>query len=360
MKHIKYLSVVFFSFFTFQTLGFAVEQNFDVKTYDGLTLKGVLEIPSEHPKMLLIILPGTGNVDADGDVTSPALGKPYRAKSAKLSLDLAKRLADIGIASFRYEKRGFADQNQLPKQNLVYLIRDASSALEQIKAEFKTLKTGFVGFSEGALVAAHVSSQTPVDALFLMGLPTRSIDDTLHYQFRTWPVRVVSQLDTDHNGIISAVEIKPFGEDGQLPLLGPGFTGVPWKAVDPQHTGELNIQTQVVPLYERMIAAVMQLAKTPEWSAWYNSFKLVPAFSAIAGKISAPTFMYQAQLDAQVDAAWPAEDSAMIKSLKAYRSYNGLGHCFSPMEGPIGQDKTTGPMAQSVLDDLAADAKSLL
>lgn len=72
---------------------FAEERSLSFKTFDGLELNGILSEPSASARGLLLILPGSGNTDADGDLSSLFIGFPQGGKSsAKLSQQLAKAL----------------------------------------------------------------------------------------------------------------------------------------------------------------------------------------------------------------------------------------------------------------------------
>src|SRR4051794_20198085 len=83
----------------------AAEEAATVTSSDGVVLSGKWNIPAEA-KEAVLILQGSGNVAADGDVSSFLLGAPYRGGSGKLSEQMAEALAAKGVASLRYSKRG--------------------------------------------------------------------------------------------------------------------------------------------------------------------------------------------------------------------------------------------------------------
>ena len=70
---------------------------------DSLSIPGSLTLPTVGEKFpVVIIIPGSGEMDRDGTVVA---NTPYR--------DLAWRLAEKGIASFRYDKRSFIQKGYI-------------------------------------------------------------------------------------------------------------------------------------------------------------------------------------------------------------------------------------------------------
>lgn len=335
----------------------ATEESATVVTADGLSLRGVLALP-EKVSGAALILPGSGNVGADGDLSGPLLGSGFKGAPAKLSEQIAASLAANGIASLRYFKRGFDDSTRLSQQTIPYLVQDARSALQVLRARFPEAKIGIVGLSEGALVATLVASQAKVDFLQLMSLSTRSIDDTLAYQFLEWPTELVRRkVDLNQDGMLSAAEISQAG--GQVPLLGVGFSPGPAMSLDTDHKNWVSVTNDLIAAYEKLLDSARQLVETPAFSGWYHSLKDLPPFSTFAEKVVAPAVLYQGVDDAQVKWSDVAADLHYFGGKTTFRLYSGLGHCFAPMAGGYGEMKTSGPIADSVLSNLAADALKL-
>lgn len=104
----------------------------EIKT-EGTVLAGTLLFPkAEKPVSVCIIVPGSGPIDRDGNS-----GFNLRADTYKL---LAEGLAENGIASFRYDKRGAG--KSLPAQFKEEDIRFETNVqdLKAIISHLKSLK----------------------------------------------------------------------------------------------------------------------------------------------------------------------------------------------------------------------------
>lgn len=331
-----------------------VEEPAVLAAAEGIKMRALWTLPdalpeSESPKAVAIVLPGSGRkVGIDGDVSGPFLGYGYKGASAKLSDQTAAALASVGVASFRYAKRGTDRDEQLRNQTMPYLVADALSATNLAKERFPGAKIFYVGFSEGALVAMKAASVQHVDALFLLGPPTRSIDDIMAYQAVGWPIALMrSRADADRDGLLSGQELASLSE---LPVL-----GAPWKTIDSNGDGTLSVEGEVIPAYQNFHAKLRAILASPDYVRWYESLQEFPNFKALAAEIKAPVYIYQALDDAQIPWDWVAADTIHFSTSVTYRSFDGLGHCFSPMEGALGEKKTSGPMDVRVLKALAMD-----
>lgn len=341
----------------------ATDQNFSeqdtvITTSDGVKLAAKWALPKNSaPSTVALLLQGSGNVGLDGDVSSPFVGTGYKGASAKLSNELAETLASIGIASLRYSKRGFEDATQLPNQTIPYLVRDAQSAVELIKNQYPKAKLVIVGFSEGALVASLVASEKKnIDALYLIAPPTRSIDEIAQYQFREWPLNLVrNKLDTNRDGELGLAELAVLGDRGGFPLINLTAPNVTWHDIDENKNGNISIEKELVPAYEKTLQTIMAFMKSPALNAWYESMKAVPAFKEIAGKIHAPVYLYQATADSQVNPEWIKTDEHYFSGPTTLKYFEDLSHCFSPMDGAYGEVKTSGPFDKSLLESLSKD-----
>ena len=325
-----------------------------ITTQDAQTLKGFWEIPDAAPVGAVVILQGSGNVAADGDVSSALLGSGYKGQPAKLSDQMADALAAAGIASLRYNKRGVDDPTQLPNQTLPFLKKDAESALSLVQSRFPNLNIGIVGLSEGATVATLVADEVSVKSLFLLSLPTRAIDDVLSYQFFGWPTNLMlSRFDPMKTGTIAGTQIQAVGLTA-LPLM-----GVAWTQLDTNHDGQLSESTELLPAYESFYGSMRGLLATPAFKDWYASYQVNPAFSQVAAQLKASSiYLYQGMDDAQINWSWVMEDSNFFPVKPTLHLYSGLGHCYSPMDGVIGEIKTSGPISNDVLQQLTLDVSA--
>lgn len=130
------------NFYSFSSLAASIEAA-QVHTYDGQVLNGFWTLPDAAPVGAVVILQGSGNVGADGDVSAPLLGSGYHGQVAHLSEQMADALAAVGIASIRYAKRGFDDSTQLPNQTVPFIKKMLSLRYRWSKRDFLLLKLEF-------------------------------------------------------------------------------------------------------------------------------------------------------------------------------------------------------------------------
>lgn len=150
-----------------------------VETEHG-TLKGELVVPEgkeQYP--IVLIIPGSGPTDRNGN--SAAL--PGRNDSLKL---LAEALAEEGIASVRYSKRGAGENLEaiIPEEDLRFedFVNDAVSWLQLLKNDDTYTRVGVIGHSQGALTGLLAAKQVEVDAYVSIAGAGRPIGEVLREQ----------------------------------------------------------------------------------------------------------------------------------------------------------------------------------
>ncbi|GAB1468464.1 alpha/beta fold hydrolase [Candidatus Cloacimonadota bacterium] len=118
---------------------------------DGIKLAGTLVIPeggSTYPA--LIFITGSGAQDRDEKICEH---KPFWI--------IADYLARHGIASLRYDDRGFAkSEGNFAAATTYDLAHDAASAVAYLKKRPEINSIGLIGHSEGGIIAPMVASQT--------------------------------------------------------------------------------------------------------------------------------------------------------------------------------------------------------
>ncbi len=327
-----------------------------ITTFDGQSLHADLMMPTTAPKAAVLIIQGSGNVDLDGEVTSPMLGSPLPGQSGKLSLQIAESLAKAGIATLRFSKRGVDNSAQLENQTVPFILKDAKSAMNTLMTKLPGLKYGVIGFSEGGLIATMLADDIKLDGLYLMAPPTRSIDSILGYQFYNWPTKhLLGHLHAMNTETIDA-SVLSTNQALNIPLL-----ALPLPALDANHDGKLSVTDEILMAYQNFYFQVRGLLATPQYAGWYQSLKVLPEFTHFAANTKADhVFIYQGLKDAQMNSSWVMEDAFAFPVKPTLHLYQGLGHCFSPMTGEYGEVKTTGPLSPSMLEQLALDASTLL
>ncbi len=202
-----------------------------VETDDG-TLQGeLLEPNKDGPSPVVLIIPGSGPTDRHGN--SPGVGQN---NSLKL---LAEALADKGIASVRYSKRGALENSDaiVPEEDMRFddFIQDAVYWLEMLKEDDRFNEVGIIGHSQGALVGKLASLDVEVDAIISIAGAGRTIDDVLREQLAVQlPEHLMIEADKILNQIAEgnvvedvSTELQSTFRPGVQPFLGS------WMAYDP-------------------------------------------------------------------------------------------------------------------------------
>ena len=147
------------------------------------TLHGTLELPAgDGPFVVALIIAGSGPTDRDGN--SLVLKGPNN--SLKL---LAGALAEAGIASVRYDKRGIGQSGMMAGLNESELrfttySDDAAAWITHLRADRRFRKVIVIGHSEGALLGTIAAREASADALILLAGAGRPIGEVLRTQLK--------------------------------------------------------------------------------------------------------------------------------------------------------------------------------
>jgi alpha-beta hydrolase superfamily lysophospholipase len=172
---------------------------------EGATLEGTLLLPiwSELEKVPgVVLVAGSGPTDRDGNNTLV----PERIDILK---QIAGLLAEAGIATLRYDKRGIGASTQRPPVGLAEqerffawdnFVGDVAAAHAELLKhdEIKPYATALLGHSEGGLLvlaAAPTITKDPPHAMVLVATPGRPLVDILHAQIARGAPRLVAEAD---------------------------------------------------------------------------------------------------------------------------------------------------------------------
>ena len=135
-------------------------------------IEGILTLPDgTGPFPVAVLINGSGPQDFDSTLFDH---RPFRV--------IAKALAEIGIASFRYNDRNWtADIFEFGKATSADFATDASFALAQLKerSDIDGENTVYIGHSEGGLIAPLAQQKEAASALVLLGAPGVPLDSLL-------------------------------------------------------------------------------------------------------------------------------------------------------------------------------------
>ncbi len=164
---------------------------------------------------VVLIIPGSGPTDRDGDNPLGVTARPYRL--------LAEALAGRGVASVRIDKRGmFGSKAAIADANDVILAdyaRDVHTWIEAIRARTKARCVWVAGHSEGGLVALAAAQQpTDLCGLILISAPGRRLDVVMREQFHANPANAPILGEAD-----SALDALAAGRDVDVTALHPAL-----------------------------------------------------------------------------------------------------------------------------------------
>ena len=285
------------------------------------TVHGTLELPARaFPVPVVLIISGSGPTDRNGN--SPAL--PGSNNSLK---QLAAGLAERGIASLRYDKRGIAGSAKAAgaEQDIRFtdFIDDAKSWIEKLKTDARFATVTVAGHSEGSLigmVAAHEAGAHGFVSLEGAGRRPRAvIVEQLTGQL---PEETIAQADT----IMGVME-----------------------------AGTVPDSTYKVP---PILYALFRPSVRPYMVSW---FRYDPAVEI--SKLTIPVMIVQGTTDVQVT---QKDADAMAAGLPAAKLLvvEGMNHVLKEAppgraaQGPAYSDPSI-PVVPKLLDELAAFVNNL-
>lgn len=208
----------------------------------GAALHATLTLPDGEGRVPgVLVIPGSGPTDRDGNSHT---GSTVRANDA-LKL-LARALAERGIASLRYDKRGVGASRAAapPREDDLRFannVDDAALCLDALAAEPRIGRLLVIGYSEGALVGTLLARQRPLAGLVLLAGSGERIGDTIRRQMckpPTPPPEIQAQILAEVERILAALEGGETVPDVPKPLdalFRPSVQPylISWLALDP-------------------------------------------------------------------------------------------------------------------------------
>lgn len=181
-------------------------------------LSGTLVDAGRNAPVVLII-PGSGPTDRDGNNPLGVTAAPYRL--------LAESLAERGVSTVRIDKRGmFESKAAVADANAVTIAdyaADAHSWIASIRARTGVKCVWLLGHSEGGLIAS-VAAQRPdgVCGVILVAAPGRKLGIAIREQLRANPANA-PLLDSATAALEALESGRTFDVSGMNPALMPLF-----------------------------------------------------------------------------------------------------------------------------------------
>jgi uncharacterized protein len=208
---------------TLSTAAFAAEPS-PVQTYVQApgplgSLKGTMLAPAAGNAPMMLIIPGSGPTDRDGN-------NPHGVKASTYRL-LAEGLAARGIGSVRIDKRGmFGSNAAVADGNAVTIddyVADVRAWIAVVRERTGVSCVWVLGHSEGGLVAlAAAQKSTDICGVVLVAAAGRPLGEVMRSQFRSNPVNA-PVLDWAMKAIDSLEAGKRVDVTGMHPALAPLF-----------------------------------------------------------------------------------------------------------------------------------------
>lgn len=160
------------------------EEDYNLDTETG-TIYGTLTIPEKFKnETVALIIAGSGPTDRNGNNT----GIPGENNCLKM---IAEALAEEGLASVRYDKRGIGESIGLVKkeEELVFedYVEDVYLWIEKLKKDNQFSNIIIIGHSEGALIGAVAASKINIQGYVSLAGMGFSAYDTLMRQLKGQP-----------------------------------------------------------------------------------------------------------------------------------------------------------------------------
>jgi uncharacterized protein len=153
------------------------EHGFEVPADGGVGLEGTLLAPAQTgPRPAALILSGSGPIDRDSNMPGQVLG---------IASTLAVALAERGIASARYDKRGVrASPGDYLAVGFEQETSDARAALDalRIRPEVDHSRLVVIGHSVGATIAMRLAASEPLEGVVLLAGAASRGDAVLRWQ----------------------------------------------------------------------------------------------------------------------------------------------------------------------------------
>jgi pimeloyl-ACP methyl ester carboxylesterase len=273
-------------------------------------------IAPENGGPILLIIPGSGPTDRDGNSPAGLSAAPYRL--------LAEGLAVKGIGSVRIDKRGmFASAGAVVDPNAVTIddyVADVASWIGAIREKTGARSVGLAGHSEGGMVALAAAGKVEgLCGLVLIATPGRALGAIMREQLQANPANAPVLPDA-----LRAIALLEAGQHVDISGFHP---------------------------------ALQQLFAPQVQDFLIDMMKLDPAALAAATRL--PMLIVQGDRDIQISLA-DAETLHAAHPTATYRVLNGVNHVLKIVESNdlAANMATYGnpnlPIAQGVVSAIAA------
>ncbi|GGG40596.1 alpha/beta hydrolase [Dokdonia pacifica] len=236
MKYVHLVILAFLASHIVYSQNSSIERDVKVNPY----VYGTLLQPKEGADNLVIIIPGSGPTDRNGNQ------QLTRNNSLRI---LAEKLTASGIATFRYDKRVLTllKKGALQEEKLRFddFVDDAVAAINYFSSRNKYRNIYIVGHSQGSLVGMIAAQQSEISGFISLAGPGQTIDQTILSQIE------LQMPDLKDKAKDAFIQLK---ENGKVKKYSPALSSIfrpetqPFMASWMQYDPKVEIQKLQIPV----------------------------------------------------------------------------------------------------------------
>ncbi|MCM1109963.1 MAG: alpha/beta hydrolase [Clostridium sp.] len=281
-----------------------------VFTNDTLRFGATLTLPlGQGPFPAVVFVSGSGPQNRDGEI--------YGHRPFQLMADF---LASHGIVSLRYDDRGVGDSSAGPDvATTADLATDALAALRYLRtlSMVDTLRTGYIGHSEGGMIAAMNAADHPSEVSFVISMagPVMSGRQTMILQNEAIARLSGNPLDSVRRATIVQI-----------------FDAIADTTLTPEALRERLTALMTADGHYSPGAIARQTAVMT--SPWYVSFVRTDPAESFA-RIEVPVLLLGGEWDCQVDTRANTELARRIRPETEIRVFPRVNHMFQPAQAEV-------------------------
>ncbi|WP_342574422.1 alpha/beta fold hydrolase [Solibacillus sp. FSL K6-1781] len=214
----------------------------------GGELKAALQMPDKPTGELVIIHAGSGPTNKDGNTIGAGANNSLKM--------IAESLAEKGIASIRFDKRGIGDNTALIKKedDLTFdlYVEDVQAIVDYAKNDDRFNEIHLLGHSEGALIMTVAAQQNDIASLISIAGIGRPADEVLMEQLSgSLPPNLLMESEKALQQLKAGKKVETVSEQLQSlfrPSVQPYM--ISWLKYDPQQEIS-NVNVPVIILQGR-------------------------------------------------------------------------------------------------------------
>ena len=187
------------------------EQSVSLDTPTG-KINGKIGLPDAEKPPIVLLIAGSGPTDMDGNTNSSG----FSMKNNSLKL-LAEGLAQRGIATLRFDKRGIASSSAAAKKEsdlrFEDYVADAQGWIDRLSDDSRFSDVFVLGHSEGSLIGMLASVDNPkVKGFISLAGAGRPAYDIIEEQLSGQPAEIQYLVKSINDSLKAGKEVRSRGK----------------------------------------------------------------------------------------------------------------------------------------------------